>query len=250
MWEAQFGDFANGAQIIVDQFLATAEDKWGQRSRLVMLLPHGYEGQGPEHSSARVERFLQLCAGGNLQVACPSTPAQYFHLLRRQAALAVPKPLVILTPKSLLRHPRCVSAASDLVEGRFAEVLDDPAAPPGAPRLVLAAGKLHYDLMAEREARGREDLVLARVEQFYPWPKEAIAALLDRHGRTRDVVWAQEEPRNMGGWVFVEPRLRSMLPAGATLTFVGRPPSPSPATGSHRRHVAEQDAIVKAALGA
>jgi len=250
LWEAQFGDFVNGAQVIIDQFIASAREKWGQTSRLVLLLPHGHEGQGPEHSSARLERFLQLCAQGNLQVTCPSTPAQYFHLLRRQARAAERTPLVVLTPKSFLRHPSAVSRPEDLVSGRFAEVLDDPSGPPhgSAQRLILCSGKIYWDLR-EALGQGRDDgIALARIEQLYPYPDAQIRALLAGYSPARDVVWAQEEPRNMGAWSFLEERLRAALAPGQTLRYAGRPRSSSPATGSHKRHLAEQLALLREAL--
>jgi 2-oxoglutarate dehydrogenase E1 component len=249
LWEAQFGDFVNGAQVIIDQFLAGAEEKWAQTSGLVLLLPHGLEGQGPEHSSARVERFLQLCAQGNMQVACPSTPAQYFHLLRRQARLVRPKPLVVLTPKSFLRHPEAVSTVDDLASGRFFEVIDDRdgPAPGAAARLILSSGKLHYELVAARRETGAP-VALARLEQFYPFPAEGVQELLARYGGVADVVWAQEEPRNMGAWTLVAERAVECLAAGQALRYVGRPRASNPATGSLKRHIAEQQALVREAI--
>ena len=250
LWEAQFGDFCNGAQIIIDQFIASAEDKWGQRSGLVLLLPHGYEGQGPEHSSARLERFLILCAGGNMRVCQPTTPAQYFHMLRRQVRDAVRKPLVVATPKSLLRHPAVVSPVAELERGAFQELLITPDNPPpeSARRLVLCSGKLFYDLQGRRAQGADSDVAVARLEQLYPWPGAEIGAWLHQHGSVRTVVWAQEEPRNMGSWSFVADRLAPLLEPHQQLRYVGRPPSPSPATGSYRQHQAEQAAIVAEAL--
>ncbi|MFN7974987.1 MAG: hypothetical protein U0166_21985, partial [Acidobacteriota bacterium] len=250
LWEAQFGDFGNGAQTIIDQFISSAEEKWGQKSRLVLLLPHGYEGQGPEHSSARLERFLQLAARGNMQIAIPTTPAQVFHLLRRQARLASRKPLVVMTPKSLLRHPDATSSAAELAEGSFAPVLDDARVPPEeAKRLVLCAGKVYYDLLAHRRESGVSGVALVRLEQLYPYPAEQILAILDRYARVRDVVWAQEEPRNMGAFAYLDHRLGSSLAPRQTLRYVGRPGNASPATGSYKRHLAEQAVIVREALG-
>jgi 2-oxoglutarate decarboxylase len=251
LWEAQFGDFVNGAQVIIDQFIASAEDKWRQRSGLVLLLPHGYEGQGPEHSSARLERFLQLAARGNLQVTVPSTPAQYFHLLLRQARRALKKPLVVLTPKSLLRHPQAVSALEGLTSGSFEEVLDDPRrpSPESVRRVVISSGKLFYELEGYRREAGIGDVALLRLEQLYPYPAGAMGELLARYSLVSEVVWAQEEPRNMGAFGFLADLLRGELSAGQTLSYVGRPPSPSPATGSHRRHLAEERALVEEALG-
>ncbi len=249
LWEAQFGDFVNGAQVILDQFIASARVKWGQTSGVVLLLPHGHEGQGPEHSSARLERFLQQCAEGNLQVACPSSPAQYFHLLRRQARATERRPLVVLTPKSFLRHPGAISKAEDLVSGHFQEVQDDPSASPAlVRRLVLCSGKMFWDLREPLEDARPRGIALARIEQFYPYPAEHLRALLSRYAGARDVVWAQEEPRNMGAWTFLEERLSADLRPGQTLRYVGRPRSSSPATGSHKRHAAEQDALVREVL--
>ncbi len=252
LWEAQFGDFVNGAQVILDQFLAAAEDKWGQTSGLVLLLPHGFEGQGPEHSSARLERFLQLCAEGNLQVVHPSTPAQYFHLLRRQVRLPRRKPLVVMTPKSLLRLPECVASIDELVDGGFREILDDPDRPDpsGVRRLVLSCGKLFYELRALRQKSDASHIALARLEQLYPFPQERIEALLSRYPEASDLVWAQEEPRNMGAWTFVDDRLRDRPGRQRRLRYVGRARSASPATGSIKRHLVEQEAVVwEAVLG-
>jgi 2-oxoglutarate dehydrogenase E1 component len=246
LWEAQFGDFANGAQVIIDQFVASSESKWQRDSGLVMLLPHGYEGQGPEHSSARLERYLQLCAEDNIQVAYPSTPAQHFHVLRRQMRRNFRKPLVLMTPKSLLRSPACVSAVEDLVSGQFAEVLDDATAEPGQiRRVVLCSGKLYYDLAKERVAQKAADVALVRVEQLYPFPEEQLARALGRYRKARELVWAQEESQNNGAWFFVEPRLRAM---GHDVQYVGRDASASPATGSHAVHVREQAEVVAAAI--
>src|SRR5262249_12588772 len=204
MWEAQFGDFFNGAQVVVDQFLAGSEQKWGQPHGLVLLLPHGYEGQGPEHSSARIERFLTLCAEDNMRVAYPSTPASYFPLLRRQGRDSVEKPLVVFTPKSLLRHPRCVSSLQELAEGRFEPVLDDGGVNPSrVRRVVMAAGKLYYDLLKAREDQKRDDVALVRLEQFYPFPAAELGRTLVRYSASADLVWAQEEPKNMGAWRLV-----------------------------------------------
>jgi 2-oxoglutarate dehydrogenase E1 component len=252
LWEAQFGDFANGAQVIIDQFVVSAETKWGQANGLVMLLPHGFEGQGPEHSSARLERFLQLGAGNNLQVAAPSTPAQYFHLLRAQARLGRRAPLVVMTPKSLLRLPACVSSVVDIAQGAFRPVLDDPREPPPGRvrRLVLCAGKLYWDLDAERAKAGTSDVAILRLERLHPFPGEALASSLGRYPGVADVVWAQEEPRNMGAWDFIDEPLRELLGAGQELRYLGRPPSASPATGSLRRHQEEQARLVRQVLEA
>jgi 2-oxoglutarate dehydrogenase E1 component len=252
MWEAQFGDFENGAQVIVDQFLAASQQKWGQPSGLTLLLPHGYEGQGPEHSSARPERFLTLCAEANMRVTYPSTPASYFQLLRDQGRARDEKPLVVFTPKSLLRHPRCVSSLGELAEGRFQEVLDDADVERGrVRRVVLTSGKLYYDLLKAREDKRPEGVALVRLEQYYPFPAEALTRALERYPRSAELVWAQEEPSNMGGWRFVRERfLDEGVPGalGRLPRYVGRPPSASPAAGSYKLHVQEQEAIVQDAL--
>ena len=253
LWEAQFGDFFNAAQVIIDQFLVASEQKWGQPTGLTLLLPHGHEGQGPEHSSARLERFLMLCAEDNMRVVYPSTPASYFHLLRRQGRDAVEKPLVVMTPKSLLRHPRCVSSLQSLAEGRFEEVLDDAAADPArVRRVVLTSGKLYYDLLKGREDRRADGVALVRVEQLYPFPGAALGRALHRYAAATDLVWAQEEPRNMGAWRFVREQFQDGCVPGAPRPprYVGRPPSASPAPGSQKAHVREQEMIVASALGA
>jgi 2-oxoglutarate dehydrogenase E1 component len=249
LWEAQFGDFANGAQVIIDQFIASAESKWGRASGLVMLLPHGYEGQGPEHSSARLERFLQLCAEDNIQVTVPSTPAQYFHLLRRQVRRDFRKPLIVMTPKSLLRHKLAVSPVEQFVSGRFFEVLDDPADAERVRRVVVCSGKVYYDLVAKREEVGKSrEVAIVRLEQLYPWPIEALKSALGRYRSAREWVWAQEESQNMGGWTFASPRLQDLM--GFPFQYVGRDASASPATGSHSVHEREQAELVDAAIGA
>ncbi|HUI02867.1 MAG TPA: multifunctional oxoglutarate decarboxylase/oxoglutarate dehydrogenase thiamine pyrophosphate-binding subunit/dihydrolipoyllysine-residue succinyltransferase subunit, partial [Acidimicrobiales bacterium] len=273
-WEAQFGDFANGAQIIIDNFFVAAEDKWGQRSGLVLLLPHGYEGQGPEHSSARIERFLTLCARGNMRVAQPTTAAQYFHLLRSQVLGVTRQPLVVLTPKSLLRARPARSPLDDLAAGVFTEVLDDPGAArapgaggegsglaPGAVRRVLlCSGKVAFDCMARRDAlvEGGAGLptpgvdpsavAVVRVEQLYPWPEEALEAVLERYAGAGDVVWVQEEPENMGAWSFAHGRLHRLLRDRFTLTHISRAESASPATGSASLHALEQEDILRRAF--
>ena len=253
MWEAQFGDFWNGAQVIVDQFLVASEQKWGQPQGLTLLLPHGHEGQGPEHSSARMERFLTLCAEDNMRVCYPSTPASYFHLLRRQGRDPVEKPLVVMTPKSLLRHPRCQSPLAALAEGRFEEVLDDAAADAGrVSRIVLATGKLYYDLLKAREDHKAQGVALVRLEQLYPFPVEALGAALARYPESAELVWAQEEPRNMGAWRFVREEFLDRISGiahGRVPRYIGREASASPAPGSLKSHNEEQEAIVEAALG-
>ncbi|HUS06998.1 MAG TPA: multifunctional oxoglutarate decarboxylase/oxoglutarate dehydrogenase thiamine pyrophosphate-binding subunit/dihydrolipoyllysine-residue succinyltransferase subunit [Bryobacteraceae bacterium] len=255
LWEAQFGDFVNGAQIIVDQFLSSAETKWGQPSGLVLLLPHGYEGMGPEHSSARIERFLQLCAENNLIVANCSTPAQYFHILRRQMKGApggepVCKPLILFTPKSLLRHPRATSKLADLTSGAFHEVIDDAAALPAATvkRLLFCSGKVYYDLVAEREKMGAGDVGIIRVEQMYPFPQVALQDVLKRYPKA-ELYWVQEEPRNMGPWRFMRDNLMPMLDeTKRSLHYAGRPERASPAVGRSHKHEEEQEMLIKAAF--
>jgi 2-oxoglutarate dehydrogenase E1 component len=259
LWEAQFGDFANGAQVIIDQFIVSGNAKWGQSPSVVLLLPHGYEGQGPEHSSARLERFLQLCAGDNLRVVNCTTPAQYFHLLRRQAAqLEVePRPLVVMTPKSLLRHPKVAASLAELSQGRFRPVLDDPRAGERnaqVTRLVLCSGKVYVDLVygagpqfAFRESyETGNNVAIVRVEELNPFPEADLRALLATYPHVREVVWVQEEPHNMGAWFFVSPRIARLLPEGVTLGYIGRPDSASPSEGSEAMHRAEQNRIIAA----
>ena len=256
LWEAQFGDFANGAQIMIDQFIAAGEAKWLRANGLVMLLPHGYEGQGPEHSSARPERFLQLCAGDNMQVANCTTPANYFHLLRRQMHRSFRKPLVVMTPKSLLRHKLAVSRAEDFQgDSHFRRILSDPSAPADADtrRVVLCTGKLAYDLIEARDAAGDRNTQIIRIEQLYPFPTEALASRLARMPNVEDVIWAQEEPRNNGYWFFVEPFIEEALGMAkgrvARPRYAGRAAAASPATGLMKRHQAEQGALIADALG-
>ena len=256
LWEAQFGDFVNGAQIMIDQFIASGEAKWLRANGLVMLLPHGYEGQGPEHSSARPERFLQLCAQDNIQVANCTTPANYFHLLRRQMHRSFRKPLIVMTPKSLLRHKLAVSSTADFIgDSHFRRILSDPSAPAdeATKRLVLCTGKVSYDLMEARDAAGDTGTQIVRVEQLYPFPTEALAKRIARMPNLEDVVWAQEEPRNNGYWFFVEPFIEEALgQAGCTIKrprYAGRAAAASPATGLMKRHQAEQGALIADALG-
>ncbi|HXV00367.1 MAG TPA: 2-oxoglutarate dehydrogenase E1 component [Caulobacteraceae bacterium] len=263
VWEAQFGDFANGAQVVIDQFISSGERKWLRMSGLTMLLPHGYEGQGPEHSSARLERYLQLCAEDNLQVANCSTPANYFHILRRQMLREFRKPLILMTPKSLLRHKKAVSTLADMAEGSsFHRVLRDDAqwsrnttvklAPDERiRRVILCSGKVYYDLLDEREARGADDVYLLRLEQFYPWPMKSLTTELARFS-TAELVWCQEEPKNMGGWTFVDPwlelTLAKMKIAAKRARYIGRPASASTAAGVMSRHKKELDAFLAAAF--
>jgi 2-oxoglutarate dehydrogenase E1 component len=255
IWEAQFGDFANGAQIMIDQFISCAESKWGQPSGLVMLLPHGFEGQGPEHSSARIERYLVLCAENNMQVCNCTTPAQYFHLLRRQMyggsdRRGVRKPLIVFTPKSLLRHPRAVSTVHDFATGGFIEILDDSAADPQRiSRVIFCSGKIYYDILQAREERKADHVALVRVEQLYPFASSQAAEILARYSSAAEIVWAQEEPRNMGPWRYMHEQMQPLADASRReIRYVGRAESASPATGSGKRHQQEQHEIIDDAL--
>jgi 2-oxoglutarate dehydrogenase E1 component len=248
VWEAQFGDFSNGAQVIIDQFIAPSEDKWKQTSRLAMLLPHGYEGQGPEHSSARLERYLQLCAEDNMQVCYPTTPAQYFHLLRRQVRQEMEKPLVVMTPKSLLRLPAAVSSLDQFTAGGFLPVIGDAVDAAGVARVLLCSGKVYYDLAAELEKNNTGKVAILRLEQFYPFPLSLLQRWLASYTKAQEIFWVQEEPQNMGGWNFMRPRLEALLTDNQELRYVGRAASASPATGSYTIHQLEQQAFVKEAL--
>lgn len=247
IWEAQFGDFANAAQVIIDQFISSAEDKWGRLSGLVMLLPHGFEGQGPEHSSARVERFLTLAAEDNMQIAVPSTPAQYFHLLRRQSLRKWRKPLVVMTPKSLLRHKKAVSEIAELTEGKFDEVVADEQVIDGVKRILLCSGKIYYELDAARVEQDRKDIAIIRLEQLYPLPIEQLSKCLAAYPETVPVTWVQEEPANMGALGFLKLRLGQSI-AGHPFNCVSRPESASPATGSHSSHEIEQQRVLQEAF--
>jgi len=256
LWEAQYGDFVNGAQIIIDQFISSAESKWGQPSGIVLLLPHGQEGGGPEHSSARLERFLQLCAENNMQVAYPTTPAQYFHLLRRQMRgggdrRGLRKPLVVMTPKSLLRHPKVVSTVEELASGVFNTVLDDARVsdPERITRILACTGKIYYELLAAHETRGG-DFAIVRLEQLYPFPLAEFGEVLLRYPNAQHVVWVQEEPRNMGAWAFVRGHIQPMLRANQAIGYAGRPRSASPAPGSPKVHQREQTHLIEAAFAA
>jgi 2-oxoglutarate decarboxylase len=253
-WEAQFGDFANGAQIIIDNFLAPAEIKWGQYAGLVMLLPHGYEGQGPEHSSSRFERFLSLSARGNMRVTVPTTSAQYFHLLRSQARLTPRRPLIVVTPKSMLRAHASRSALADLETGGFQLVLDDTTVedPATVRRIVLCSGKIGHEAFARRgelDAAQAAEVAIVRVEQLYPWPVQHITEAFVRYGSATEVVWLQEEPENMGAWSFVHARLHACLPERLKLRHVSRVESASPAIGSAALHALEQADLLRRAIG-
>ncbi len=251
IWEAQYGDFANGAQVILDQFVTSAEDKWRETSRLTLFLPHGYEGQGPEHSSARIERYLQLCADENLRVCNVTTPAQYFHVLRRQLRAKAAKPLILFTPKSLLRFPASFSTLDDLATGAFDPLLDDPEVSnkQEIERVTLSAGKVFYDLLHERSERKDEKTALLRLEQLYPFPSSALRDLLSAYPSLGEIVWVQDEPQNMGAWTFLQPRLSAILPTGARLRYAGRAPSASPATGNAAVHKKELTELLAAAFG-
>ncbi len=250
IWEAQFGDFVNGAQAIIDQIIVAAESKWHYMNGLVMLLPHGFEGAGPEHSNAYLERFLSLCAEENIQVAMPSTPANYFHLLRRQIHRKFRKPLILMMPKFLLRYEPSASQIEEFIEGSVQLVIDDPSAPDpaGVKRLLFCSGKVYYTLLAARDKEKLKDVALVRVEQFYPFPRKEISALLSRYRNATDIGWVQEEPKNRGGWTFMEPRVRELLPAGQMLSYFGRDEAASPATGSIKMHNAEEQEFVGHAL--
>jgi 2-oxoglutarate dehydrogenase E1 component len=244
LWEAQFGDFSNGAQILIDQYLSAAEDKWEIYNGLVMLLPHGYEGQGAEHSSARLERYLQLCGQYNMQVANVTTPANFFHLLRRQLHRDFRKPLVVMSPKSLLRHPKCVSSVDELVEGRFQEVIDDQnVTPDQVKKIVFSSGKIYYELQEEKDKREAHDVALVRLEQLYPFPKAQLEAIVKKYANADTFVWAQEEPENMGGWGFVLRHWREL-----PLQVVARSASATPASGSSKRSARRQRKVVVGAF--
>ncbi|HEY0310351.1 MAG TPA: 2-oxoglutarate dehydrogenase E1 component, partial [Luteimonas sp.] len=249
IWEAQFGDFANGAQVVIDQFLSSGEAKWNRLCGLALFLPHGYEGQGPEHSSARLERFLQLCALDNMIVCAPTTPAQDFHMIRRQMHMATRKPLVVMTPKSLLRHKLAVSSLDELAKGSFQELIPDTTATAKkVRRVVVCAGKVYYDLLEEAQKQGLKDVALVRVEQLYPFPREQLVAELKRHGSAKEVIWCQEEPQNQGAWYQIQHHLRACLQPGQALDYAGRARSPSPAAGHLAEHAAEQAQLVADAL--
>jgi 2-oxoglutarate dehydrogenase E1 component len=249
IWEAQFGDFANNAQVVIDQFISAGEQKWNRRCGLALFLPHGFEGQGPEHSSARLERYLQLCAQRNLFVCVPTTPAQFFHLLRRQMCWACRKPLVVMTPKSLLRHRLSVSSLEDITVGAFLPLLPEVEAldPAQVERVVLCAGKVYFDLLEKRRELKLGSAAILRVEQLYPFPEDSLRQELARYPKTRELVWCQEEPQNQGAWFASQHHLRAA--GGLPLRYAGRAVSASPAAGSHAVHVREQHALVAEALG-
>jgi 2-oxoglutarate dehydrogenase E1 component len=245
VWEAQFGDFANNAQPVFDQFISSAESKWHQLSGLTVLLPHGMEGQGPEHSSARPERFLELCAEDNMQVCCPSTPAQYFHLLRRQMLRNFRKPLIVLTPKVLLRLPAAVSTLSELSSGNFREIIDDPGFEQ-AQKIYFCSGKIYYELIEKRKALGVQDTAILRVEQFHPYPEAQLRDALSKYHAAARFYWVQEEPQNMGGWSFMRFRLSGLT--GSDPAYIGRAPAASPASGYLASFRKEQDMLLETAF--
>ncbi len=249
IWEAQFGDFANGAQVIIDQFITSSEAKWQRMSGLVMLLPHGYEGQGPEHSSARLERYLQLCSQHNIQVIYPTTPAQIFHSLRRQLKRNYRKPLIVMSPKSLLRHPECVSSLSELTSGKFRQIIeetDEDILPENVQKLLFCTGKIYYELREYRRSQKIKNIAIIRVEELYPFPAEQIMKILEIYPYVKEYAWVQEEPRNQGAWIYMENHLGHITPK--KLNYYGRVASPSPATGYYKVHLKEQEMIIKESL--
>jgi 2-oxoglutarate dehydrogenase E1 component len=248
IWEAQFGDFSNGAQIMIDQFISSAEDKWKTYNGLVMLLPHGYEGQGAEHSSARMERYLQMCAKHNMQMVNCTTPANFFHVIRRQLRRDFRKPLVVFTPKSLLRHPLCVSSLEDLSTGRFQELIDDLQVKSSeVEKVIFCSGKIYYELLQEREKIGRMDLALVRLEQLYPLPEEQINKVLEKY-KGKPLIWVQEEPKNMGAWFsvrdYIQWTLDTLKANNNKISYIGRSPDATPATGYAKRHNSQQQEII------
>ncbi|WP_261833700.1 2-oxoglutarate dehydrogenase E1 component [Vibrio ishigakensis] len=250
LWEAQFGDFANGAQVVIDQFISSGEQKWGRLCGITMLLPHGYEGQGPEHSSARLERYLQLCAEQNIQVVVPSTPAQVYHMLRRQVVRPMRRPLIVMSPKSLLRHPLCTSTLEELAEGTFQPVINeiDELEPTKIRRVVFCSGKVYFDLLEERRKREIDDVAIVRVEQLYPFPLSDVREAISIYPQVTDFVWCQEEPQNQGAWYSSQHNFRAATPFNTTLNYAGRPASASPAVGYMSVHLKQQKALIDDAL--
>ena len=250
IWEAQFGDFANGAQVVIDQFISSGETKWGRLSGLVMLLPHGFEGQGPEHSSARLERYLQLCADQNIQVCTPTTPAQIFHLLRRQLLRNYRKPLIVMSPKSLLRHKLAVSSLEELTDGQFQPVIGeiDALNPQAVTRVVLCGGKVYYDLLETRRQDQLEHVAIVRIEQLYPFPVDYFKQELRRYPNLQELVWCQEEPKNQGAWYQSRHHFVDNIDPAIRLSYAGRVASAAPAVGNYKTHISEQKAVVHSAL--
>ena len=251
IWEAQFGDFANGAQVVFDQFLSSGEQKWGRMCGLTVMLPHGYEGQGPEHSSARLERYLQLCAEHNMQVCVPSTPAQVYHMLRRQVVRNMRRPLIVMSPKSLLRHPLAVSSLEELSNGTFQNAIDeiDELDNDAVDRVVLCSGKVYYELLEKRRSESLNNVAIVRIEQLYPFPTNELDDILEKYSNAKDVMWCQEEPQNQGAWYCSQHHFRSVLPNNAKLHYAGREASASTAVGYMSLHVKQQKALVNKALG-
>ena len=250
IWEAQFGDFCNGAQVVIDQFISSGEAKWGRLCGLTLFLPHGYEGQGPEHSSARLERFLQLCAEHNMQVVVPSTPAQMFHMLRRQMLRAFRKPLIVMTPKSLLRHKQSTSPLEDLSAGRFELIIPEieEIEAKSVRRVVFCSGKVYFDLLEARQLHGINDVAIIRIEQLYPFPVSEFADTIRRYDNAADIVWCQEEPQNQGAWYQIRHRLQEPLGDRQQLYYAGRASAAAPASGIFKVHAQQQQALVEAAL--
>jgi 2-oxoglutarate dehydrogenase E1 component len=249
IWEAQFGDFANGAQVIIDNFIVCSYTKWQLRNNVVLLLPHGYEGQGPEHSSARIERFLILAAEENMRICYPTTPAQYFHLLRSQVHQEIEKPLIVFTPKSLLRHPSAVSLAKDLTDGYFNEIIVDKVEDSKAIKnVILTSGKIYYELKNYYESNNIQNYLILRIEQYYPFPLERLFEILKVYQNLDNLIWVQEEPKNMGAWNFIFNKLYEVLDKKYNLRFVGRPESPSPASGSSKKYLKSQKEVIEKAF--
>jgi 2-oxoglutarate dehydrogenase E1 component len=250
IWEGQFGDFVNGAQVVIDQFISSGGAKWGRMCGLTLFLPHGYEGQGPEHSSARLERFLQLCAEHNLQVCVPSTPAQMFHMLRRQMVRAYRKPLIVMTPKSLLRHKMAVSPLTALSAGQFELIIPEAEniIAKKTRRIVFCSGKVYYDLLEARQVHGINDIAIIRIEQLYPFPVDEYVGILEQYEHVDDIVWCQEEPQNQGAWYQIRHRLQEPLRDHQQLYYAGRSGAAAPASGVFKVHLQQQHALVYAAL--
>ncbi|MGL5632928.1 MAG: 2-oxoglutarate dehydrogenase E1 component, partial [Azovibrio sp.] len=253
VWEAQFGDFANGAQVVIDQFIASGEAKWGRGCGLVMLLPHGYEGQGPEHSSARLERYMQACAEMNMEVCVPTTPSQIFHLLRRQAVRKQRKPLVVMTPKSLLRHKDAISTMDEMANGEFQRVIGEVDAidPKKVTRVILCSGKIYYDLLNARRERNLKNIAIVRIEQLYPFPEASMEKEMAKYSKATEVVWCQEEPRNQGAWYWFASRQHLVRSIGSkqNLLLVSRPAAASPAVGYLAKHNEQFKALIESAMG-
>ena len=245
-WEAQFGDFVNNSQTIIDQYISCAEYKWGITTNLIMLLPHGYDGQGPEHSSARIERFLQMCAEDNMFICNFTTPSQYFHAIRRHRLMAYKMPMIIFSPKSMLRHTKAVSSMDDLTKSKFHTIIDDADVqnPSDIKRILMCTGKIYWDLLAEKEKQNADNVAIVRMEQIYPVDHNLLTHVISKYPNASDVYWVQEEPKNMGVWSFIKDHITDHLAKNQKLSFVGRKASPSTATGSYRVHVNEQNEIM------